>query len=478
MKRLFIILFIICTGVISTAQDITGSWMGFIPAGGKNIRLVFNISKSGSSYTATMDSPDQNAFGIQCSKTTVTSDSLLIGIEILRGGYRGKWDGADQIKGMYTQNGGSIAFDLKRVAKDEIPKPAVVKYKPQTPTPPYSYNSENVLYDNLDHSVHFGATLTKPKGDGAFPAVIIITGSGTQDRDGTIGTHKTYAVLADYLTNNGIAVLRVDDRGIGETTIGNDIDKLTSAEFAKDVEAGIAYLQSRTDIDKKKIGLIGHSEGGMIAPMIAARRNDVAFIVLMAGPGILGEQIWDYQMEKNFIKPGLNAKDHQKAKQLIHTMFNTIAKSTDYNTIKTGMNDVYQTWKKQVSDTMEARLLIASGDAGFIEWASLIKAAHGLAWTNYFFTYQPAENLQKVKCPVLALNGESDVQITCKENLSAIEAALKKGNNKQYQVKILPNLNHMFQTCKTPADNYETIEETFAPSALQIICNWIKEQTQ
>ncbi|MDB5210879.1 MAG: hypothetical protein JWQ30_1706 [Sediminibacterium sp.] len=472
MKKLIVIL-LISHCFAAHAQDIAGSWQGSINAGGTNIRFIFNISKSANGYSASLDIPQQKALGIQVSKIMLNRDSLLSEMAVLGATYKGKWDGHDVINGVFNQRGGVFDLNLKRMTDAEKISMPVAVAKPQTPKAPFPYNVEDITYENADQSVHYGATFTKPNGEGKFPAVIIITGSGTQDRDGTIGTHKTYAVLADYLTKNGIAVLRVDDRGIGGTTLGNDIDKITSEDFAKDVETGIAYLQSREDVDRKKIGLIGHSEGGMIAPLVASRRNDVGFIVLLAGPGISGGDIWNYQMEAGMIKPGLNEKDHEKAAQLVRDCFAAFKKSTEYNRVKANIHIAYNIWKRNVPDTMETRLLTVKGDKPFIDWADQMKAYHALYWTNYFFNYQPAPALQKVKCPVLALNGESDVQVTSKENLAGIEAALQKGKNKNYLVKSLPNINHMFQTCKTPQDDYEKLEETFSPAVLQLIGDWI-----
>lgn len=472
MKKLIVILFI-SHCFASHAQNLAGSWQGSINAGGNNIRFVFNISKSGNGYSASLDIPQQKALGIQVSKIMLIRDSLFSEMAVLGATYKGKWDGHDVINGVFTQRGGVFDLNVKRMSDAEKNSSPVTTFKPQTPKAPFPYNTEDITYENADGSVHYGATFTKPNGEGKFPAVIIISGSGSQDRDGTIGTHKTYAVLADYLTKNGIAVLRVDDRGIGGTTIGNGLEKITSEDFAKDVETGITYLESRADVDTKKIGLIGHSEGGMIAPMVAARRRDVAFIVLLAGPGVSGEEIWDYQMARSMIKPGLTESDHEKAMQLIRSGFAAFKKSTEYNRMKADIHTAYNVWKRNVPDTMETRLLTVKGDKPFTDWADIMKASNGLYWINYFFNYQPAINLQKVKCPLLALNGESDVQIRAKENLPGIEAALQKGNNKHYTVKYLPGINHMFQTCQTPLDDYEKLEETFSPAVLQVISEWI-----
>src|SRR3569833_1936977 len=280
MKKL-----IICAKVFASfnnlnAQDIAGSWLGTIPAGGTNHRLVFNISKTNAGYSSTFDSPDQKAFGIGCSKTTLAKDSLHIEIAAIGGFYNGLWDGKDVLTGIYKQGGGQIPLNMKRITAEEKAGLSKTPDRPQTPKPPFNYFTEDVEYDNADKSVHYGATFTRPNGSEKYPAVIIISGSGTQDRDGTIFGHKIYWVLADYLTKNGIAVLRVDDRGAGKSTLGPDIKSATSLTFSYDVEASLNYLETRGDVDKKHLGLIGHSEGGMIAPMVAARRKDVNFIVM------------------------------------------------------------------------------------------------------------------------------------------------------------------------------------------------------
>ena len=226
------------------AQDITGSWVGTIATGATNLHVVFNIKKtSDTGYTTTMDSPDQKAFGIACSGTLVKNDSLVISIALVGGGYTGMWDGKDAIAGIYKQGGGKINLSLTRLSETE--KTSLIKdpVRPQTPKPPFGYFSEDVEYDNADKSLHYGATFTRPDGEGKYPAVIIISGSGTQDRDGTMMKgHKPYWVLADYLTKNGIAVLRVDDRGAGKSSLGPDINSRTSLDFSYDVEASLNYL--------------------------------------------------------------------------------------------------------------------------------------------------------------------------------------------------------------------------------------------
>jgi len=230
-------------------------------------------------------------------------------------------------------------------------------------------------------------------------------------------------------------------------------------------------LLSRSDIDKNKIGLIGHSEGGMIAPMVAVKNKSVAYLVFLAGPGIPGQDIWNFQMGRNIIKPNLSETDKALANDVVNKLNQPFAQSTDYNSITNEMKANYADWKKNVSDNKEKEILLANPEESFLKMAKQFQ--NGLYWLNYFLNYQPAENLQKIKVPVLALNGSFDIQITSTENLAGIDAALKKGGNKHYQIKELAGLNHLFQTSKFKAQSYEAIEETFNPEAATIVANWI-----
>jgi uncharacterized protein len=309
-----------------------------------------------------------------------------------------------------------------------------------------------------------------PRGKGPFPAALLITGSGPQDRDETILGHKPFLVLADYLTRRGIAVLRVDDRGVAKST--GVFASATSADFADDVEAGVEFLKHRADIDAKQIGLIGHSEGGVIAPMIAARSKDIAFIVMMAGTGLNGEEILYLQGQAILKAMGAPAEALARQKAIQQAIFDGARQEKDN---KEAEKKIHQTL-----DGIFAKLSAA-------ERQQIEKSKGGLdaqinrvlsPWFRFFLTYNPATALQKVQCPVLALNGEKDTQVTPKENMESIEKALQGGGNKDFTVTMLPSLNHLFQTCKTGAPaEYGKIEETLAPSALQLIGDWIVKRT-
>ena len=236
------------------------------------------------------------------------------------------------------------------------------------------------------------------------------------------------------------------------------------------------YLATRTEVNPKKIGLIGHSEGGAIAPMVAVKNRQVTFMVLLAGPGVPGYKIWNDQMRRNFIQPNLSTTDYSIAASLVNEMNSHFRFSTEADTIKANMKKSYANWKQANSAVNESKLLTAKGIEPYLGLVNQFKPA--LAWLQFFMNYDPAENLSKLKIPVLALNGASDIQVKAVENINGIEQALKKAKNKKFEVKIFPSLNHLFQTCTSPEQSYGTIEESFSPIALQIISDWINKTNQ
>jgi pimeloyl-ACP methyl ester carboxylesterase len=315
--------------------------------------------------------------------------------------------------------------------------------------------------------------LTLPSDKGVFPAVLLISGSGPQDRNETIYNHHPFLVLADYLTRQGIAVLRVDDRGVGEST--GDFSQATSEDFASDVLAGVEYLKTCKEIDPKKIGLIGHSEGGLIAPMVAVKSPDVAFIVLMAGTGLTGEEI--SYLQGALIAKAMDASEEDIAKnrRFNEKIFSVIKEEKDKKMAEERLHQMFMEYWEKMSE--EEKNII--GDIGDPEEYLEAQLQNLLSpWLKFFLTYDPKPTLSKLKCPVLAINGEKDLQVPPKENLSAIEEALVAGGNKNFIVKELPGLNHLFQTAQTGVPSeYAKIEETISPIALKIITDWILEHT-
>jgi fermentation-respiration switch protein FrsA (DUF1100 family) len=434
-------------------SDIDGAWMGSLDLGAIRLRVVFHIVNTEDGLMSTMDSPDQNQNGLPTTSTQRAGASLKIEMKAIGGIFEGKIAADLQsIDGTFTQLGSPHDLLLKRV-KD---KADLELRRPQNPIKPYPYREEEVSYSNQLQNITLAATLTVPPGKGPFPGVVLITGSGPQDRDESLLGHKPFLVLSDYLTRRGIVVLRADDRGTGKST--GDFSAATTADFATDTEAGIAYLKTRPEVDPHKIGLIGHSEGGVIAPMIAARNTDIAFIVMLAGTGVPGDQILVAQSEAIEIASGKTpqeaAKDATKERDVL-----TLVETEKNNTVL----------EKELKQKL-------TGEVAEAQIGMQIKQITS-PWFRYFLTYDPATALRKVTCPVLALNGSLDTQVPPKLNLPAIRKALEEGANKHFEVDELPGLNHLLQTAKTGAPaEYAEIEETMSPVALDKMSRWILKQ--
>ena len=420
---------------------------------------------------SSFDSPDQGAYGIPCNETRIKEDSLELLIKVINGGYRGKWDGKNSISGYYFQGGKNFPMELSRSTDTEA-----VLIRPQTPKPPFPYHSEEMEYDNPLIGIHYSGTLTFPTSGGPFPAAILITGSGQEDRDETIFGHKPFAVIADYLTRRGYAVLRVDDRQTGKST--GDLSKATTADFAKDVETSLHELQKRTDIDPKKIGLIGHSEGGLIAAMIASEKAGIAYIILLAGPGLKGSELLAFQTEAFDLSLGVNSEMAKADKELKAGLINALLSSKDSSVQLENAWKSFLDWKKNARPaTVSAMQLNEESNArNFIR---VYLSSLNKPWMIYFLRADPAPYFIKLKCKVLALNGSKDIQVVPDPNLAAINSALKKSRVKIYSTEKLAGLNHLFQHCKTCTfQEYGELEETFSPEALQIMGDWLDKNVK
>jgi dienelactone hydrolase len=454
MKTILFLVFAFLTSCSMNAQDITGQWNGILNVKGKQLRVVFHINKTDTGYTSTMDSPDQGAKGIPTTSTYFDNSTLKIAAPNLGLKYDGTL-GHDSIIGTFKQGGQSFPLNL---SKEKIEKTTVIR--PQEPVKPYPYYSEDVTFKNNKADVTLSGTLTLPQKQGIYPAVILITGSGPQNRDYELMNHKPFLIISDYLTRNGIAVLRYDDRGVAQST--GDFKTATTADFATDVESAISYLKTRKEINAKKIGLIGHSEGGIIAPMVATKSKDIDFIVLLAAPGLSGDKLILLQKEKIEQEKQIDEKEISKGQKIFSGAYRIILES---NTDDTNLKNKLNIYFKQSFDNKLPE-----------EQANAITNQISTPWMIYFLKYNPVPTLEKVKCPVLAIDGEKDLQVP-PENLIAIKTALEKGGNKNVTTKLFPNLNHLFQDCNTglPSE-YSEIEETFSPAALDEITNWIKKQ--
>jgi uncharacterized protein len=447
------------------AKGIEGIWEGPLKAGAIELRLAFKVSKDkDGKLTATMDSIDQGAKGIPVDEIVFADRKLTMNLSKLKAKYTGEIsDDETTIKGHFDQSGMKMELVLKRVDKISTVN------RPQHPKKPYPYATEDVTYENPTGKFNLAGTLTLPKGDGPFPAVVLVSGSGPQDRDETLLGHKPFLVIADHLTRHGVAVLRFDDRGVAKS--GGKHEGATSADFATDAHAGVAYLKTRKEIDPKRIGLMGHSEGGLIAPMVAADHpDDVGFIVLLAGPGVPGDEVLKRQQAEILKAMGEKPETIKLTGRLMDAIM-PVAKQPGpaderKKKLATAVKDFVATLSKE-----EVKLLGAD-TSGMPDTTA---ARLGDPWMSFFLAFDPRPTLGKVKCPVLAVNGELDLQVIPDQNVPAIEKTLAAGGNKRVTTKVFPKLNHLFQHTKAglPSE-YGQIEETFAPEVIEFITDWLR----
>ncbi|HHT21963.1 MAG TPA: alpha/beta fold hydrolase [Bacteroidales bacterium] len=461
LLSLFAILFITFSAY---SQDIIGKWNGALKIQSTQLRLVFNIEKSGEGYKSTMDSPDQGATGIPCDETTFADNVLKIKINSIGASYEGVFRN-DSIIGAFTQMGMKFSLDFSReeVEKQELKRP-------QEPKPPFPYYTEEVKFENKKDGNTLAGILTLPSKKGKYPVVVLISGSGPQNRDEELFGHKPFLVIADYLTRNGIGVLRYDDRGTAEST--GDFNKATTFDLSNDAESAVEYLLTRKEVNKKKIGLMGHSEGGIIAPIVAARNKKVSFIVLLAGTGVRGDELLLMQQRAIAKASGAPESAVLENEKLNKPLFKQIINATDTVSLRTDLTEIL---KKSLDSNpmLKAQLTAEQMEQMVKETVNRLMSP----WILYFIKHDPYPVLKKVKCPTLVLNGSNDLQVPAHENLFAIRKAFAESGNKKLTAIELEGLNHLFQESKTglPAE-YGEIEQTFSPKALKEILKWIKKQ--
>lgn len=395
--------------LLHARQDtgIAGTWEGNLDVGSISIRLVFHIDRSeDGGYTATMDSPDQGAVGLPVGKTSFADGTLSIDIPAIGAAFEGRLaEDGRSVVGIFSQHGASFPLVLRRVEEVSLP------HRPQTPKPPFPYTETDVTFPNPEASITLAGTLAIPEGSGPFPAVVLVSGSGPQDRNSTVYGHAPFHVISDHLARNGIAVLRVDDRGVGAS--GGVFSEATPLDFASDAAAAIAFLETRAEIDPARTGIIGHSEGGIIAPLAAARFDDA---------------------------------DARRTR-------------------------LRQALRHDLSDHLRRIGIPADDREAFIE--GQVSGASS-DWFRFFIEFDPRPTLQEVRVPILAIWGDKDLQIPSDVNLAAVRSALEAGGHTDFTLREVAGLNHLFQTARTgsPAE-YGTIAETFSPPVLEIITDWI-----
>lgn len=461
----------------ATSKD---QWKGSVSLpGGANLEFVAILSGG----EGTIDIPMQGVKGMALSE--VSSSKEMVKFTLKPAGlpeanwarFEAKVEADGQTaSGVLRQSGMELPLKLSKVVGDA--SKAVELKRPQEPKPPFPYASREVTYTNPADGTALAGTLTFPKAGGPFPAIVMITGSGAQDRDEALLGHKPFLVIGDHLTRNGFAVLRVDDRGVGGSS--GSVNTSTSSDFAGDVLAGVEFLARQPEVDPRRIGLIGHSEGGLIAPMAASRSDRVAFIVLLAGTGVPGRDILRLQSELILKASGGTEEEAKSQIADQDVLVELVCSGADSDAIRAKVREIGE---RQLADAE------ASGDPKKREEAKTQRATldavveaqakqFASPWFRYFVMYDPRESLRATKCPVLALNGEKDLQVPVDQNLPEIERAVRAGGNTNVTVKELPGLNHLFQHCQTgsPAE-YSQIEETIAPEVLDVMTSWLRQVT-
>ncbi len=467
-RPLMITLFLTLTirpGPPAGAQEpaaFAGHWEGAIESPGSPLTFRMDLVLTGGTWSGTVVFPTQTPATLRLAGIVVQGDSLAIVLPNVPGDPH--WKGVlagERVTGTFYQSGYAFGFAMGR---ETLPGPA----RPQEPQPPFPYRAEEVSYSNGD--VTLAGTLTRPAGEGPFPAVLLISGSGAQDRNEEIFEHKPFLVLADHLTRAGIAVLRLDDRGVGGSSAGES--EVTSEDLAGDVRRGVRWLADRPEIDPARIGLLGHSEGGLIAPLVAAGCDTVAFIILLAGTGVPGDEVLLAQTRLISAAAGLNAAFLDRQQEAQRALFEGTLAGGDSAAVSAGV--------RRLIDTQLSRLPGEHGGLDEAAYEQQVMAAYRQVtppWFRFFLSFDPRSALRRVRCPVLALNGTLDLQVPADQNLPEIQRALLAGGNQDVTVHALGGLNHLFQSAETgsPAE-YALIEETIAPAVLEIIGAWILER--
>ncbi|RTQ53468.1 alpha/beta hydrolase [Hymenobacter gummosus] len=452
--------FLLCLPRLAEAQSappLAGDWQGSLQAGGTDIPLIVHLRAADGGYSGTLDSPKQQAYGLPIAAVIVRADSVRLRLTAPAAQFAARLSAdGKQLVGAWQQGGRAAPLTLSKQAAGTVaPGPK----RPQEPKAPLPYRAEDVTFSNAQAGIKLAGTLTLPAGKGPFPAVVLVTGSGPQDRDETIFGHRPFRVLADYLTRRGFVVLRYDDRGVGLS--GGSQATYTMTDGVADAQAALAYLRSRPEVQRQQTGLLGHSEGAMIGLQTATQPNPPAFLISLAGPAVRGLEVMVRQNEDLARAAGLPAEQVTANRALNQQIYMTVLQTPDNQQAQTHVVGLL----KQVG--MNAAQ------------AQQQAAAVTTAWYRQLLAYNPQPLLAQVKCPVLALNGSKDLQVAASVNVPAWEKGIRAGGNQDVTAQELPGLNHLFQTARTGlSDEYGQLEETFAPAALAVIGDWLARHTK
>ncbi|MFM8433072.1 MAG: alpha/beta hydrolase family protein [Bacteroidota bacterium] len=454
-KRLLLLFFVFTSASVNAKIDsLAGTWQARLKFMKFDVRIVFRFEqKPDSTWTGTAQSPDQSKMISEIDEVLIEGDSITLGISEWDASFNGRFNpDSNAIIGKMTQRGFKLPLKLLKGEEDDL-----LYDRPQKPRPPFNYKSEEVHIVNKSDGDTLAGTLTIPNGKGPFPVAVLITGSGLQDRDESIFGHKPFLLIADRLTRSGIAVLRCDDRGAGKST-GNSSD-VTLKSMANDVSAQLEFLRKRKDMDKRRMGLIGHSEGGIIAPLVASDDKKMAFMILLAGPSI---DFFDLLLAQDSISLKAEGRSKKEIDKLIKT--------------NTGLFEIMRTATDSLTTQQRIVEYMESIQATDAEMELAIRQLCTPLMRSYI-GHDPAAILKKVTCPILALYGEKDVQVPPSINTPVLESIFSTPEKSDCEINVLPGLNHLFQPCKKGAvSEYVDIPITMDPSALSAMETWLARQ--
>jgi len=474
---LFIVFIFLSSSRTLYSQEYSGDWDVRLVANKRKVNVVLHIQPKGEGqYSVTLDVPFQKTYNVPASEVQSDNKSMVILFKAIALRVTLLPDDAKHLNGTWEQAGMNISFEAKKTSEVTETKRPV---RQQTPVPPFPYNNEDVEYDNSDNTIHFGATFSYPQikdKNRRYPTVLLITGSGRQDRDETMFEHKPFAVLADYLTRNGFAVLRVDDREIGKTT-GSFLSSSTE-DFKKDAEASLEYLKKRVEVDTTQLGLLGHSEGGLIAAMVASERKDIAFVVLLASPIVEPIDLIQAQSTSLLVAQGVSEEKSLELQPLVKKMALLITATPDTAVAYKKAESEFIDWQSQVSKSTVKSTTRVTDEKSMQRYIRQLVMTLNLPWYKYYMSLHPEKYYKNMSTKILALYGEKDIQVDPVSNIQLLEKLTSTQTSKSFEVKVIPKLNHLFQQCrKCNLAEYADLEETISPEVLLTIVTWLKANT-
>lgn len=459
MKKLLLLLTVSLTLLGRVVAQPEGDWLGYLRMDAITIKIVFHIKTDGSGYKATMDSPDQGAHGLIFKQVIWNAPRLTLQMPEISGVYSGELKG-DSLIGEWLQGNVMVPLKLVRDNGDATdPNP-----RPQLPQAPFDYVIKEVKVKNPLGNIELAGTLTLPKGTGPFPAVILVSGSGPQDRDESLFGHKPFWVLAHELTRSGIAVLRYDDRGVASSQ--GTFRGAKTSDFANDARAMLNYLRTIPEVNPQRVGVIGHSEGGLIAWILAQDSTPPAFLISLAGPGIPTDSLLLLQSRLLGRDAGGSEEQLDKSEKLNRKLYSLVKTESDSVKLRKLIQEEIKKYKASNGEDPKSTRSLQ-------EMATLTGTLLD-PWFREFIKYDPVPLIKKVSVPVFAANGQLDRQVTPNENLLSISENLPLEIAVKSRIQNYPGLNHLFQSAQTGNPNeYGKLRETFSPQVMEDIADWI-----